>query len=253
MMSLYQVFSSPVIYVSIIGVTVLCFASVWEEMSMNDASVAYLIEIFIGLTMFKKLVVLFAALPYVSSFCSDWKYQYIKPITIRTGIHRYIWSKLVTCFVSGCITVFAGMILFITILCIKLPQYPEIDANLLLQPPFGELAMGQFPVVFLLTQCFVFSLAAALWSVVGLTVSAFIPIHFVAVAVPVIASYFFEEFTMGFPNWLNFYLLTRGADVFHQGPYVSLVLFCVIFISFSSLTGLVFSYQVRRRLRNEVV
>lgn len=110
-MCMLQLFSAPLFYLSIIGVTVLCFISISERISLSDPgiTVAYCFEIFLGLTMFKKLVVLFAAIPYVSSFCVDWKYQYIKPVVVRTGIKRYVWSKIITCFISGFLTVFIGL------------------------------------------------------------------------------------------------------------------------------------------------
>ena len=68
-MAAMQVFSSPVFYLSAIGVTVVCFISIWEEFiatAGNSASVVYFYQLFVGLTMFKKLTVLFAALPYVT-------------------------------------------------------------------------------------------------------------------------------------------------------------------------------------------
>ncbi|PLR86824.1 hypothetical protein CVD25_17910 [Bacillus canaveralius] len=254
-MSFMQVFSSPVFYLSAIGVTFLCFISIWERISASEAGVTvyYSLDIFIGLTMLKKLVVLFAALPYVASFCSDWKFQYIKPVVIRTGIKKYVWSKIFTCFVSGLLTVFLGLVLFITLLSFKVPIFPSGNLDQEFLPPFGTLAKGDFPILLLLAESFVFSMAAALWTVVGLAVSAFIPIHFVAIAAPVIASYVLEEMTMFLPNWLNLYYITRSADVIHQGPLVSITYFIFIFILFSVLAGLLFDYQVKRRLRNEVV
>ncbi|WP_043934332.1 hypothetical protein [Bacillus sp. EB01] len=255
-MSFIQLFSSPVFYLSIIGVTVLCFISIWEKISASGAGITvyYSLDIFIGLTMLKKLVVLFAALPYVSSFCTDWKFQYIKPVVIRTGINRYIWSKVVTCFVSGFLTVFIGLITFISLLSFKLPLFPTEYLNQEFNnQTFGSLALGDYPLLFLLAKSLVFSLAAALWSVVGLAVSAFIPIPFVAIATPVIASYILEELTMSLPSWLNLYLLTRSGNVIQEGPLVSLAFFIFIFIFYSVLAGFLFNYQVKRRMRNEVV
>ncbi|MDC3424449.1 hypothetical protein NC797_07995 [Aquibacillus sp. 3ASR75-11] len=253
-MSSLQVFSSPAFYLSIIGVTGLSFISIWERISASEVglTVSYSLDIFVGLTMLKKLVVLFAALPYAASFCSDWKFQYIKPVVIRTGLNKYVWSKVFTCFLSGFLTVFIGLIIFITILAFKMPliSYENLDTSIF--PPFGPLALD-LPILYLLAKIFVFSLAAALWTVVGLTISAFIPIHFVAVAAPVIASYILEELTMSLPKWLNLYLLTRSANVIQQGALVSFTYFIFIFILFSVLAGMLFSYQVRRRIRNEVV
>ncbi|HLU21046.1 MAG TPA: hypothetical protein VKZ77_01020 [Bacillaceae bacterium] len=251
-MSFMQVFSTPSFYLSIIAVTALCFISVWDDLSEwgSNFSTAHYFDLFIGLTMFKKLVVLFAAVPYVSSFCSDWKYQFIKPVLIRTGIFKYIWSKVITCFVSGFLVVFLGLMIFITLLSLIVPMF---DGNSTIREPFALLAEGQLPVLYLVAQSFIFSLAAALWTVVGLALSAFIPIHFVAITAPVIASYLLEELTRLLPNWLNLYGITRSANVIHQGPLISFAYFCFIFILFSALAGMVFSYQVRRRIHNEVV
>ncbi|MCB5935769.1 hypothetical protein LI012_10430 [Caldibacillus thermoamylovorans] len=256
MMSTKQVLSSPVFYLSILAVTALSFFSVWNDLTETvgkGGSVVYFFELFLGLTMFKKLTVLFAALPYVSSFCSDWKYQYIKPVVIRTGVKRYTWSKIFTCFLSGLLTVFCGLLLFLFILSLKMPLFPTEHIENIVGPPYSPLIEGNFPILYLILKSFVFSMAAALWAVVGLTVSAFIPSHFVAIATPVIASYVLEELTSIFPKWLNLYRLTRSADVLQQGPLVSFLYFCFIFLLFAVLAGFLFDYQVRRRIRNEVV
>ena len=157
------------------------------------------------------------------------------------------------CFLSGLLTVFCGLLLFFFLLSFKMPTFPSTDLENIIGPPFTPLAEGTFPVLYLLANGFVFSLAAALWAVVGLAISAFIPSHFVAITAPVIASYVLEEFTAALPDPLNLYLLTRGANVLQQGPLVSFLYFCFIFLLFAILIGFLFDYQVRRRIRNEVV
>ena len=255
-MSFMQVYTSKVFYLAIIGVTVLCFISVWDSLEMPGVSVSYLIEIFIGLAMFKKIVVLFAAIPFVSSFCSDWKCQYIKPVIIRARINKYIRARIITCFVTGLLTVFFGLLLFILLLSFRMPIFPMGNYENVINLPLAPLATSFIPISYIVARCFVFSLAAVLWSMVGLTVSAFIPIHFVAIASTVIASYFLEQITYFYlPDWLNLYKLTGSEDVIHQGPYISLFyfIFVFVFVSFSALAGLLFQYQVKRRINNEVV
>ncbi|HEY4554561.1 MAG TPA: hypothetical protein VIG80_15315, partial [Bacillaceae bacterium] len=154
--------------------------------------------------------------------------------------------------VSGFITVFIGLVLFMVLLSFKFPMYPS-DIQEVIAPPFSPLAMGFFPPMYLLAQSFVFSMAAALWTVVGLAVSAYIPIQFVALATPVIASYILEELTTFLPSWLNLYYLTRSADVIQQGPMISFAYFTFIFCLCSIIAGFIFHYQVRRRVHNEVV
>jgi hypothetical protein len=258
-MSLLQVARSPLFYLAVIGVCALCFFSVGQYMKeswkgIHNQSVLYFFDLFIGLSMYKKLVVLFTVIPYAASFCSDWNCQFIKPVVIRTGVSRYIWSKITTCFLSAFFAVWIGIMLFVALMSTIMPVMPVHQLqNMVAGSPFESLAYSPLPVLYLFAEATVYSLAAALWSVVGLTVSAYMPNRFVAIATPVIAGYLLENLSMNLPVWLNLYLLTRSANVLKQGPAVSFAYFVFIFLLLSFLFGLVFSRQVRRRLRNEIV
>lgn len=257
-MGFMQIFQSPLFYLAIIGLCGMCFISVWQYLTGMDGNfkgtnVLYFFEIFIDLTMFKKLVVIFAAIPFAASFCSDWNCQYIKPVVIRSGVRKYTWSKVTICFISAFLTVFVGLIIFILLLSLKMPILPVENIQDSVVAPFAPLATGPLPILYILARVFVFSLAAALWSVVGLAISAYIPNRFVAIASPVIASYLLEELTSYLPGWLNIYYLERSRNVIKEGPAVSFIYFCFIFILLAIISGLIFSRQVRRRVQNEVV
>jgi hypothetical protein len=253
-MGFLQLFSSPWLYVAAAGLCGLCFVSIWQYyIEAKETSILYLFELFLGLSMFKKLAVLFAAVPFAAVFCSDWNCQYIKPVVIRSGIKKYAWSRITLCFLSAFITVFIGLILFFILLSLKMPLFLESDMDNLISEPFASIAYGVMPVMYILAEAAVFSMAAALWSVVGMTVSAYIPNRFVALASPVIACYLLEELTAYLPNFLNIYYLTRSANVIRQGAALSFSYFCFVFVGLSLLSGLLFSRQVRRRIQNEVV
>lgn len=253
--SFIQVFSSPWFYLATLGVSALCFISIWQYYADYGqyGSVYYYLDLFIGLTMFKKLVVLFAAVPYSASFCSDWNCQYIKPIVIRSGLRKYILSKITTCFITAFLVVFLGVMLFSVLLSLRIPIYPDTNLENYIKRPFEPLFYSPLPILYLIIRVFVFSLASALWSVLGLSISAYIPNRFVAIATPVIASYLLEEASQFLPVWLNIYLLTRADNVINKGPLISFLYFCIIFASLAALAGLIFAYQAERRIRNEVV
>ena len=71
-------------YLSILGVVLLCYIST-EKYIHGSVDIYYILDILIGLSVFKKLIIIFSALPCVTGFYDDWKHQYIKNIVIRTG------------------------------------------------------------------------------------------------------------------------------------------------------------------------
>lgn len=72
-----RIFSSPKMYLSILGVVLLCYIST-EKYIHGSVDIYYILDILIGLSVFKKLIIIFSALPCVTGFYDDWKHQYIK-------------------------------------------------------------------------------------------------------------------------------------------------------------------------------
>ena len=64
-------------YLSILGVVLLCYIST-EKYIHGSVDIYYILDILIGLSVFKKLIIIFPALPCVPGFYDDWKPQYIK-------------------------------------------------------------------------------------------------------------------------------------------------------------------------------
>ena len=253
-MNMHQVLS-PALIISILAIAVLCFVCVLQLYPrVNDWSgmnVFNFAEMLIGLSMFKKILVVLAAVPFVSSFCSDWNMQFIRPVIIRSGVRRYIWSKIGVCTLSSFITIFMGFFLFIFVCSIWVPVYPQ-DLSSEIFPPFEILATSSVPFLYLVIKVFIFSIGCSFWVITGLTISAFIPNRFVSLIVPLASSYIIEELTENFPSWINPYRLTRAKDVINQGAVVSFVYYVFIFALLICLLGLIFSWQVRRRIRNEI-
>ena len=87
-----RIFSSPKMYLSILGVVLLCYIST-EKYIHGSVDIYYILDILIGLSVFKKLIIIFSALPCVTGFYDDWKHQYIKNIVIRTGRRIILYPK----------------------------------------------------------------------------------------------------------------------------------------------------------------
>lgn len=259
-MDFRQMLSAPGFYAAVAGVVLLCFLCSWEYLRTGPVvnssvgyDVIYFFELLVNLSMFKKVLVMLAAIPFTASFCSDWNCQYIRPVVVRSGVRKYAWSKVLVCAVSSFAAIFVGMLLYAGLLSIQLnlPLYSKNPINPP-APPYGSL-LGSVPLLYLMIILAIFSLAAALWCVVGLMMSAFIPNRFVAIATPLIASYLLEELSQGLPPWLDLYYLTRARNVIGLGAGLSFAYTSFVFLLLMFFAGLVFVRTVKRRVRNELV
>lgn len=91
---------------------------------------------------FSELSLIFAALPYATSFCTDWNSQFICSTLIRSDLKSYSVSKVFTCALAGGSAVVLGEGLFIFLLSLYFslvnPQDPSF-ASLTAGDLFGSL------------------------------------------------------------------------------------------------------------------
>lgn len=247
-----RIFSSPKIYLAIGGVIFLCYIST-EKYIHGREDIYYILDILIGLSMFKKLIVVFAALPCVTGFYDDWKYHYIKNIVLRTGKKNYILSKIIVCSTISFLVVFVGILLFISGLIITGTDYSGVYQSGALQEamPYGVL-LYQNSFWYVCSIVSIYALSMTVWVMSGLMISAYIPNSFVAVCTPLIFSYLLEEITSFFPPYLNLYLLAKGRDILGKSAGYSYIYTIVVFLILIFGEGYMFRRRVKRRLENEI-
>ena len=107
-----RILGSPKIYLSVLGIILLCVLST-KRYIHGQEDIFYVLDILIGLSVFKKLIVIFAAIPCVMGFYEDWKHQYIRNIVLRTGKKHYVLSKIIVCVTISFFVVFIGITLFL--------------------------------------------------------------------------------------------------------------------------------------------
>lgn len=247
-----RIFNSPKIYLSVLGVALLCYIST-EKYMHGSEDIYYLLDLLIGLSVFKKLIVIFAALSCVTGFYDDWKHQYIKNIVVRTGKRNYIISKIVVCATISFLVVFIGILLFISGLIVTGTDYSGIYESGALNEamPYGVL-LYENSFWYVCSIVSIYALSMTVWVMSGLMISAYIPNSFVAVCSPLIFSYLLEEVTAFFPPYLNMYLLTKGSDILGKGAGYSYLYTIFVFALLVLGEGYIFRKRVQRRLENEI-
>lgn len=247
-MNLMQIFFNPAFYLSVFLVVAAGFIAVNPY---GPADVVQGVEMLFTLSLFKKMIAIFASLAYVGSFCSDWNNQYIRAVIVRSGKEDYIFSKYSSCALSCFVSSFLGLIIFCVLLAVKLPINTISEQNNFLLP-YGSL-INTTPIVYLLVTITIFSLAITFWGLTGLLLSAYIPNYFVAISSPLVFSYIVEELTAKFPPAFNLYALTRSVQIIEGGMGINLFYNVFIFAVLMVLVYLLFRNIVKRRIANEKV
>ena len=245
---IYKILHSVTFYLSIIGVFLICSIRRLGG-ALGGEDVLMETNILLDLDAFRKVIAVFATLPFAANFAVEWKSSVTNSCILRSSSSKYILSNIFFCFITAFITVLIGMILFICLYTLKLPLY-IYDPNPKI-PPYGVLIDQGFPMIYLLIRIIVFSFSCAMWSVSGLALTALFPDPFVAACSPFIASYLLERISMQFPDVFNLWFLSLSRITIYDNAIISFVYTISVFTLLAAFFGLIFAKVVKRRIANE--
>lgn len=208
---------------------------------------------------FETMLIICCVIPYATSFCIDYNSSYIRLLKSRTGENNYIVSKVVSCGISGGLSIALGMLLFIGLVSL---QYPLVDTaggayqSILMRvsydgaKAFESFLLSDLYILYFALQIYLIFIVGAFWSVVGLTVSTLIPNPFVALFSPYILYFLQSIFIKNFPTYLNTINIIQGnynigSDIFN---FTYATIFIIVLVL---LLGIMFGYFAKRRLRDE--
>lgn len=149
----------------------------------------YLTKYMFFSTSFDNFAPIFAVLPAATLFCDSYNNGYIKSILFRTTKRKCLVSDLIVCGVSGGVAVSLPVfIMFMLFLFIGKPYVPDAQTT-----EYGSIMQGTIleniefvwggilVLLVILLLAFIFGMV---WSCVGLSISAFMPNRYIALAAP---------------------------------------------------------------------
>jgi len=245
---MYKLLRSPFLYIGIIGVTALCCTN-FLTYNFNYGDVVSHVRNFLDVGLYRKALAVFGSLPFAANFAEEWVNGVTLQLVSRKGVLSYAAANAVFCAVCSMITVFAGMMIFSGLYSFFVPIYnPDGNPYNFI---FGQFLKSGHGEIFLMLRSFVFSSSCAMWSVMGMLLSAVFPNKYVAVCVPFVASYVIERITINFPDKLNLWYLSLSFVTFKND--LTGFLYCVgIFAAISAVCSAVFVRLVRKRVQNEI-
>lgn len=236
--------------------SVALFSSASTEVKMIKESygdVLYLYRV-AHVQGFSMLSMIFATLPYATSFCTDWSNQFIRLSIIRTNIKSYGASKVLTSALAGGSAVALGEVLFILSLRLNLPlvntQSPMFE-NAVAEPVYGILLSGGYFTAYFAAKILISFFAAAFFAVLALSISTYLTNVFVTFASPILSYYFLIKFfsNIGLPEWFNLQTILFGYFAVGK-PFFSL-LYSIFFVTLLCiLMGILIVRQIQRRLEH---
>lgn len=247
----YKLLRSPFFYISIFGITALCFTAFFEALFGRE-SVSQDIESFLGLAQYRNCLILLGALPFAANFADEWNSGIVKECIARKGVKRYALCNLLFCWFTAVIAVFLGMWIFMCIDSLFVP-WSYINHN----PPyciFEEYLFNGQGQIYLFFSTALFASSCAAWAVMGMLVSVFFTNKYVALSMPLIACYFIQRINMMAPNWVNLHHISLSyfPYKYFNSSFLGF-LYCVgVYAAIAAVCGLIFYFVLKRKVQNEI-
>lgn len=183
--------------------------------------------------------------PFSTNFSYEWEQKISRFWMIRTGITNYSLSKITVSAISGFLTTVLGFILFIFITLVKHPFFQHVSTG----DAYAVLLENNQPIKYFFYFITHYSLTSALFAVVALWVSSYIPNPFVAVSVPFVLYFILHRFTtlLDIPLYLKAVVIVeRIYD--NGGPFATLLLKFITVVCLILFIGFATIKQIKRRV-----
>lgn len=243
--ALKRAFISKQYFIALIGTLVMCYICAKDYLTDINVSYAYVIELIINLSMFKKIMVFFSAFPFVYVYCYDNNSKYINAILMRCSKQTYIISNIISCALTAFTSTFIGIISFAFFISFKYKNIGNFDMIYC-----DSVFQNQVLYVCLIVS--IFSLYCTVWAIAGLAFSSVLPDVYIALGSPLIFGYVLEELTSKIPSYFNLYKMSHCVKVIENTPLYNYLYTVFIFFVLITLFGILFAYFVKRRISNEI-
>lgn len=240
----FKLLRSPIFYLSCLAVTAVSLYSMFFGVQ-TLADILSEIDYLIGFEFFRKMLVLFSALPFASNFANEWNTKTITNCVTRKNAVKYASDNAVVCFITSFSAAFLGIMFSVLI---RMPFKPLFSGHSV--PPYGVLSENGFPMLTAVLIVCVYALSCAMWSVMSLAVTAFFPSKYIAVCTPFVLSYLFERFSKFVPGEFQLGALSQSWSGWN--PIPAFFKAVAVFLMISLICTIIFTVKVRVMVENEL-
>ena len=170
-------------WVGILGVSLAHFISIHKVVE-NVISVYNTYQCAVYFTPYI-ISLIFCVLPFGLSFCEDMENNFIQQIVLGKNLKMYVFSKVIIIYITSCLAMVLGTILFVFIINIKAPWICEIDKldNDLLAKMF---ILKGYPMIYFVIKAFYSGIISSVISLVAAVLSLFWQTRMFVLSIPFI-------------------------------------------------------------------
>lgn len=250
---------SPSFWIMTLLAAAAYIASSAEELKFawnsNTADVLYFWDMAHNIGYFTSISLLCCTAINCTSFLNDYHSFYYRSAALRSGKRNYALSKYLSCVVTGGLTLALGLVLVFLIMMIRFPFISENSGALdswLHSNNFGSsvLADGNY-FSFAVIYAFLAFLFGAVWSAVGVCVSAFVTDKYVASFSPYVIWYVTGRLLNGISRGIfRTEVIFRGN--YNVGGTAGSLLFAVGYLgAVIAVLGVIFCIKACRRCADQ--
>lgn len=246
---LKRIFFSPCVYLCIIFTALISFSGMPKENFISEG-VLSAFDGMLDISSYRKLIMIFACIPFTSTFCREYRSGYISFVTARGTPRKYILSHIVLCFFTAFITAAVGMAVSVFLPCCVYDFFiPADDIN---SGAIVSLYYTGHEYLFFILKLFDYSFSIAAWSISGLALSSIFVDPFIAAASPLVFSYMLEMFTVDSRWFPDLWHLSLSYTDISDNAFTSCVYIIAVFLVPAVIFAVIFGQVTVRRLRNEI-
>lgn len=254
---IFKLIHSPYIYASMTAILGICVllnsVNLGGRFGLSGGAVNVDITSLLQTVGFRRFFLVLGSVPFAANFADEWNSKAITNCVTRTSTRSYSASNAAFCFVSTFVTVTVPLVIFAALDCCIKTVWDERNGPDVSYGSFQTMGLPFLTVVFVI---YGYAIACAMWSVTGLTLSAFFPSKFIAIGAPFVLCTVFEEFTARAPVLLNFEALTNSRIWDNNNNWLpdhQVFLYTTFFfVGLSALCGILFTKAVEKKVRNEL-
>lgn len=246
---LKKTFFSPIIYFCIIAIAVIVYIGMPKENFMFQG-VLSAFDIMLDISSYRKLIMVFAAIPFTAAFCQEYINGSTNLIAARTSPKKYILSHIILCFLIAFITAAIGMTACVMVLCCKYNFFISTDD--INTGAITKLYYIGHEYLYFFLKVIHYSLSLSAWSLSGLALSSVFVNPFIAVASPLVFSYILEMITIGSNIFPDLWHLSLSYTDISENALIASLYIIFVFLILSLIFAAIFRFVALRRLRNEI-
>lgn len=246
----YRVITSWQFYAGILGIGLLYLFGGYQASYISDVYISYFYNGWFSTAI---MAYAFCSMPFSGCFIEDSENRYWIHEIQKGSIRRYAWSKTLTCFFSGIVTMVCGILLFAVILRLRVPFYQDHSfiKDQRLQDTFGFLINQNTILLYFFCSAAVCGMLGGIFAVLSAFFSLYEKYRLFTICAPVIGFYFLENFltsNLHLPSFCNIWVIFgAGYSLFENWLWniVYAVLVAALFVT-------VFGILIERKIKEEV-